>query len=161
MAEGYTKIKNDVLKGLARLKVSGATFNVLFAIITNTLAFHKDQHQLSIGFLEKATGLSRMSVVRAIQELCDLEIIKITGEKSGSRPRTIRIYSTKIGMIPNPVQGSTNSDTKNSTNSDTQEIKEKEILNKREKKKTSFSSIEEMNKYYDEHPEEVDDDDDL
>jgi len=170
MAKGYTKINNDVLQGLAKLKISGATFNVLHAIINNTLSFHRNQHQLSNGYLAKATGLNESTVIRSIQELERLKIIKIVSESCGSRPRTIRILTGNIATLAKTEGGTGNSASENTGNpasentgsSATQEIKEEiKDINKREKKKISFSSLEEMSRYYAEHPEEGGDDGDI
>lgn len=149
MAKGYTHIDNDILRGLARLRISGATFNVLIAIINNTLSFHRRQHELSNGFLVKATGLNESSVIRAIKELNSLGIIEITRECAGSHPRTIKLLTGKIAMMAK-LEGGGGSSASNSTgnsasiltgNSAIQEIKKENKENK-EKEKGIFSSPE-------------------
>ena len=146
MAKGYTHIDNDILRGLGRLRISGATFNVLMAIISNTLSFHRRQHELSNGFLVKATGLNESSVIRAIRELEALGIIEIARENIGSHPRTVKILTGNIAMMAKMEGGGGNS-ASNSTcssasiltgNSANQEIKEenKEI---KEEEKEIFS----------------------
>ena len=168
MAKGYTHIDNDILRGLARLRISGATFNVLIAIINNTLSFHRRQHELSNGFLVKATGLNESSVIRAIRELEALGIIEIARENIGSHPRTVKILTGNIAMVAK-MEGGGGSSASNSTcssasiltgNSANQEIKEETKENKeKEKEFFSFSSLEEAKRYYEEHPEELDDGD--
>lgn len=147
MAKGYTHIDNDILRGLERLRVSGATFNVLMAIISHTLSFHRRQHELSNGFLVKATGLNESSVIRAIRELESLKIIEITRESIGSHPRTIKILTGNIATMAK-MEGGTGSSASNSTgnpdsiltgNPANQEIKEETKENK-EKEKDFFSS---------------------
>lgn len=170
MAKNYTHIPNDILAGLARLRISGTTFNVLFAIIRYTISFHRNQHELSNGFLMNATGLNERAVIRAIQELQDLKIIKIVSKNNGSHPRTIRILTDKIVTLTKTQGGtdknvSINTDKNVSENTDkivSQEIKE-EIKNqiKEKERKPSFSSLEEMSRYYAEHPEEGGDDGDI
>lgn len=167
MAKSYTHINNDILDGLAKLRVSGATLNVLLAIIRYTLSFHRNQHELSNGFLANATGLSERSVIRAMQDLEDREIIKIVSTKCGSHPKMVRIYTDRIVTLSKPQGGTVNPDSKNSDRSDrentvnpvTQENKEEIKENKEKERKPSvFSSIEEANRWYDEHPEELEDD---
>lgn len=142
MAKPYTKITNELLDNLAKLHVSGSTMNVLIAIIRNTISYHRNQHEISNGFLEKATGLKKSSVTRAIKELERREIIKIVQESRGSHPRVIRILVSNIGTVsktdPHVLISDTNnvliSDTINVSNFDTQEIKEtKEIKEKKRK----------------------------
>ena len=167
MAKSYTHINNDILDGLARLRVSGATLNVLLAIIRYTLSFHRNQHELSNGFLANATGLSESSVIRAMQDLEDRGIIKIVSTSCGSHPKMVRILTSRIATLSKPEGGAVNpdsekdvsSDRENTVNPDTQENK-KEIKENKEKeiKPSVFSSIEEANRWYDEHPEELEDD---
>lgn len=168
MAEGYTKIENKIFEGLARLRIKGASFRVLMAIIRNTKCYGKDSQPLSNGFLMKATGLSEMSVIRAIKELSSLKIIKITEKGSGTRPKIIRLSTNRIVTLTQTKGGtntdgsvSTSADDSTSTNRDvTQEIKEKKDINKRKKKKPDFfSSMEEAKQWYEDHPEELEDDD--
>ena len=167
MAKSYTHINNDILDGLIKLKVSGSTLKVLLAIIRYTVSFHRNQHELSNGFLMKATGLSEMSVIRAIQELERLEIIKIVSEACGSHPRTVRILTNRIVTLTTLGEGANKNDSKSTNKNDSEntnsfegeEIKKENKENKEKERKPSvFSSIEEANRWYDEHPEELEDD---
>ena len=171
MAKNYTKINNELITGLAKSKFKRAsTYMVLLAIIRNTLSYHRNQHEMSNGFLAKATGLSERSVIRAIQELEQLKIIKITSESCGSHPRTIRIYTDRVvtmtdvqGGTDSPVSENTDNPVSNNTDSPvTQEIKETKDIKEREKKEITFSSddsddcfasLEEANAYFEAHPE--------
>ena len=170
MAKGYVKLNNEIISGLARLKLtSPSSYMVLFAIIRNTLCYHRNQHDLSNDFLANATGLNRRSVIRGLKELQAKGIIKIVSKGSGSHPKLVRILSDNLVTVTDTVIGSDNPvtkegdnpDTTNSDNPVTQEIIGNKRINKREKKENSFSSLEEAKKYYTEHPEEVEDDGDI
>lgn len=167
MAKGYVKLNNEFISGLARLKLtSPSSYMVLFAIIRNTLCYHKNQYELSNGFLEKATGLSERSVIRAIQELEGRGIIKTVSKNCGSHPRILRILTDRVVTLTASSNLTDNSDSENTDNSDsintdnpvTQEIIGNNSIKEREKKEISFSSLEEAKRYYAEHPEEVEDD---
>ena len=162
MAEPYTKIQNRIWDGLGRLNVSKNSYMVLSVIIRNTLCFHRNQQELSNGFLEKATGLSERSVIRAIRELERRGIIKIVSPSCGSHPRLVRIYPDKIDTLTkaqghpdkNDSDNPDKNDSDNPDKNDSEEIKEKikeEI--KEKERKDSFSSIEEATAYYEAHPE--------
>ena len=147
MAKGYTHIDNDILRGLARLRISGATFNVLMAIISNTLSFHRRQHELSNGFLMNATGLRERTVIRAIQELSDKGIITIVYENIGSHPRTVKLLTDKIVTLTKMSVG-TDKNVSNSTDKNvsiltdtpvSQELKEENKEIKEEERDFSFS----------------------
>jgi len=168
MAKGYVKLNNEFISGLARLKLtSPSSYMVLFAIIRNTLCYHKNQYELSNGFLEKATGLSERSVIRAIQELESRGIIKTVSKSCGSHPRILRILTDRVVTLTASANLTDNSDSENTDNSDsnntdspvTQEIIGNNSIKEREKKEISFSSLEEAKRYYEEHPEELDDGD--
>lgn len=147
MAKGYTDIKNDLFSGMARLKLTGAAFMVLNAIIRNTLCFHRDQHELSNSYLQFATGLSERSVIRAVYELEKLGIIKIVSKSCGSNPRKIRILTDRIVTLTETViltdkNNSDNTDRNDSENTDnpvTQERKEKRKEESKKEKKEFLS----------------------
>lgn len=169
MAKGYTKINNSMFDALAKWDLTGAEFRVLMAIIRNTMCYHRNQHEISNGFLANATGLSESSVIRAVQSLSDKKIIQIVSAGKGSHPKTIRFLTVKHDTLSNTEGGTVMHDSKRgvipdsiyTVIPDTQEIKEIKDINKREKKKISFSSLEEMSRYYAEHPEEGGDDGDI
>jgi len=148
MAKGYTDIKNDLFSGMARLKLTGAGFMVLNAIIRNTLCFHRDQHELSNSFLQSATGLSERSVIRAVYELENHKIIKIVSKSCGSYPRKIRILTDRIVTLTETVSkgdrnSSENTDRNDSENTDnpvTQERKEESKEKRKEEKKEFLSN---------------------
>jgi phage replication O-like protein O len=132
MAKGYTRIDNDLIEGLAKLKVSGATLNVLLAIIRNTLSYHKIQHELSNSFLMKATNSNESTVIRAIQELEKRKIIEVVKGSNGSHPKQIRILTGNIATLAKTEGGTGNSasestgknDSENTGNSAREETKE-------------------------------------
>ena len=178
MAKGYTRIENDFMRGLVRLDISRAAYKVLLAITCNTLLFHRNQHELSNSFLMKTTGLTEMTVIRAIHDLEEKKYIEIVSESRGTHPRIIRLCTNNIVTLTKMLQGGNKNDTPRGNNSVSgrgnspvsQEIKkENKESNKREKKDfflfsnekpECFASIEEANRWYAEHPEEDDEDED-
>lgn len=149
MAKGYVKLNNELISGLARLKLtSPSSYMVLFAIIRNTLCYHKNQHDLSNDFLANATGLNRRSVIRGLKELEANNIIKIVSESCGSHPKIIRILSDNLVTVTdtvihsdNPVtEKGDNPDTLYSDNPVTQEIIGNNSIKEREKKEISSFS---------------------
>ena len=152
MAKSYTHINNDILDGLIRLKVSGSTLKVLLAIIRYTISFHRNQHELSNGFLMKATGLSEMSVIRSIQELERLGIIKIVSDACGSHPRTIRILTNRIVTLTTLGEGANKNDSKSTNKNDSEitnsfegeENKKETKETKKKERKLSLSELAEL-----------------
>ena len=119
MAKGYVKLNNDFISGLAKLKLtSPSSYMVLFAIIRSTLCFHRNQHELSNGFLENATGLSERSIIRAMKELESKGIIKIVSESCGSHPRKVRILTDKVVTLTASSNLTDNPDSENTDNPD-------------------------------------------
>ena len=152
MAKSYTHINNDILDGLIRLKVSGSTLKVLLAIIRYTVSFHRNQHELSNGFLMKATGLSEMSVIRSIQELERLGIIKIVNDACGSHPRTVRILTNRIVTLTTLGEGANKNDSKSTNKNDSEntnsfegeENKKETKETKKKERKLSLSELAEL-----------------
>lgn len=155
MGDGYTKIRNGLISELAKLKLSSpSSYMVLFAVIRNTICFHRSQHEISNTFLMNATGLSKRSVIRAIQELSDAGIIQIIEDSSGHRPRLIRFR----GDNPDTSRGD-RCDTSRGDNPDTQEKKEiKEKIKKEniKRKVNSFTKMEAHDVDWDAIAEELD-----
>jgi phage replication O-like protein O len=80
---GYTAIANEIMEALARYRLPGEQVQCLLFILRKTYGYHKKTDEISITQFEKATGLARKSVTRAIAGLCDKRlIIKTTPKKS-------------------------------------------------------------------------------
>ena len=77
-ADRFTMIPNDIIETLAKTYMTPAESKLILAIIRKTIGYHKEIDLISYSQFEKATGLDRRHVGRAIQELVDRNIIETT-----------------------------------------------------------------------------------
>ena len=73
----FTQVPNVVLDELAA-KLSDSAFKLYVVLIRKTKGWDKERDAISISQFEKVTGKSRPTVVKAIDELIKLRLIKKT-----------------------------------------------------------------------------------
>lgn len=79
LKNGYTRIANELLEAICRVRLSCYAHRVLLAIIRETYGFHIKSWPISEGRLAKITGLARANVHRALCELEEKKIIESLG----------------------------------------------------------------------------------
>ena len=72
---GYTKIANEIMEALAKIRISGEERQVLDVIIRKTYGYNKKKDWISISQFVLATGLPKSSICRAINKLLTKNII--------------------------------------------------------------------------------------
>ena len=78
---GYTAIANEIMEALAAYRLPGEQMQCLCFILRKTYGFNKKSDEISLTQFEKATGMARKSVTRALSGLDDKNIIKRQGSK--------------------------------------------------------------------------------
>jgi phage replication O-like protein O len=78
--ENYTKVSNELLEALCRIRIPGEAVQVLYYIIRRTYGFGKKKDAISLSQFSKGTGLSRQNSSRAIKKLVKKNIIKVSKE---------------------------------------------------------------------------------
>ncbi|MBE0425775.1 MAG: replication protein [Nitrospirae bacterium] len=78
---GYTKIANEILEALARIRIPGEAVQVLLIIIRLTYGFQKKKDSISLSQFYLKTGIAKSSIIRAIRTLEKLNLIykKVNG----------------------------------------------------------------------------------
>ena len=84
LEEGYTKIANEIMEALAKIRISGEEWQILNVILRKTYGYNKKEDWISLSQFCLATGLTKSSICRAIHKL----LIKNTIDKkdNGSAP---------------------------------------------------------------------------
>jgi phage replication O-like protein O len=72
---GYTKIANELLEALARIRISGEANQILLVILRKTYGFNKTEDAISLSQFHLFTGIKKPSITRAIRKLEELNII--------------------------------------------------------------------------------------
>ena len=73
--ESFTKIQNNILDALCRVRIPGEAVQVLMTIIRLTYGWQRDKWKISSGLFCRMTGVDRRNVHRAIKILEDMNII--------------------------------------------------------------------------------------
>jgi phage replication O-like protein O len=77
LEEGYTKIANEIMDALCRMRIPGEERQVLDAILRKTYGWNKCEDKISMGQIAEMTGLKRQNVNRAIKSLSSKMITSV------------------------------------------------------------------------------------
>ncbi|MFS0776230.1 replication protein [Neobacillus sp. 3P2-tot-E-2] len=75
LEHGYTRIANDILEHMARIKLSPTQYRILFLVWRCTYGFQKKEHDMSLSYISEATGLDKRNIRRELKSLEDKKII--------------------------------------------------------------------------------------
>ena len=87
---GYTRIANELLDAICRLKISGNEHCILWYIVRKTYGFHTKNSAISLQEISRATGIAKSHVSVALKNLAEYGIIK-KASANGTRPQEISI----------------------------------------------------------------------
>ncbi|MEW6417625.1 MAG: replication protein [Nitrospirota bacterium] len=73
--DGYTKIANELLEAMARIRIPGEPRQVFDVVLRRTYGFNKKADAISLSQFCLATGLKRNTICRAVQKLLSLNLI--------------------------------------------------------------------------------------
>lgn len=79
LENGYTRVANELLEALSRVRLTAYAHCVLVALIREIYGFQVKSWPISEGRLAKITGLARANVHRALCELKEKNIIECLG----------------------------------------------------------------------------------
>lgn len=81
--DGYTRIANEIMDALARIRIPGEARQVLDVILRKTYGWNKRTDRISLSQFVEGTGLSKVHISQAIDKLINLNLI-ITEKGKGS-----------------------------------------------------------------------------
>lgn len=105
---GYTRIANELLDALIKFCPGGSQGQVLLAVIRKTYGFQKKEDQVSISQIQKATCLSRRTVIYAIQNLEAKHMLIVKRKKASDNLNRINKISIQKKYTKWVVQGISN-----------------------------------------------------
>jgi len=79
--DGYTRLANNLLETIYKVRINGNAMSVLLAIVRMTYGWNKPRDRIAGVQLADETGLSESEVSRAINQLQERNIIEVTGDK--------------------------------------------------------------------------------
>ena len=75
LENGYTRIANEILDVLAKTSLNGTQRRVLDVVFRQTYGYHRKEHNLSLTFIAKATGIHKKQIQRELSALIERNII--------------------------------------------------------------------------------------
>lgn len=77
--DGYTKIANELLDALCKIRIPGEARQILDVIFRKTYGWNKKEDDISLGQFAEATGLSKIHVCQNLKKLLKMNIITEKG----------------------------------------------------------------------------------
>ncbi len=72
---GYTKIANEILDHLAKLRINGEAMQVLWVVFRKTYGFNKKEDAIALSQFVESTGMRKPDVCRALNKLESIGVI--------------------------------------------------------------------------------------
>lgn len=161
--DGYTKISNELLEQIYAAHFNSTQFGIILCVIRYTYGFHRKNAKLSNSFIAKAIGKSDRSVKRGIVELLAMNVL-IPERYSSTSTKKLGInkkYNTwkfptsdKNDTSQNCHQSSDKNDTSTSDKNDTN------LVTDLSPKKVNIIQKKNKEKYKENLPPAIDDEDD-
>ena len=98
---GYTRIANEIMDNLAKIRIAGEARQMLDVIIRKTYGFNKKEDKISTSQFMKLTGLSRIAIPKARRKLLELNLITVS-QKGYSQGLTYSIQKNYEKWQPYP-----------------------------------------------------------
>lgn len=106
LEDGYTRIANELLERLMKIKLNGTQHNIVHCIVRYTYGFQRKSHAMSLSFISEAVEAHKDTVKRELDKLIECKIVKVfrPGDYTNSREIGMnkdvedwQIYSKPIG----------------------------------------------------------------
>ncbi|MDA3862023.1 MAG: replication protein [Melioribacteraceae bacterium] len=80
----FTRLSNELLEALCKIKVSGAAMSILLVIFRKTYGFNKKKDRISLSQFSELTGIERSNCSRAVAKLESMNLITISKDINSS-----------------------------------------------------------------------------
>ncbi len=144
LENGYTKIANEILEALARIRIAGEAGQVFYFILRKTYGFNKKADPISLSQFSLGTGLKKNTICKAINKLKELNLITNKGNDLATIYSINKDFSTwkalpKKGTLPIKGKVITNKGNKRYQYGDIQKKVLKETITKEISEQSSQS----------------------
>jgi phage replication O-like protein O len=92
--DGYTKIANELLDALIKIRIPGEARQIFDAILRKTYGFNKKSDQIALSQFMTITGLKKVAICKGIKKLLELNIITQKGNDIAKEYGINKHYST-------------------------------------------------------------------
>jgi phage replication O-like protein O len=120
LENGYTKIANELLVAIYGTNFNATQLKIILCVIRYTYGFNRKSHELSIGFISKATGVSKRYISEELNNLIKSNVLVTVKEYSASKCRVLKLnkdyskwlgYRTILQQVNNTSTGEQDFDT--------------------------------------------------
>lgn len=105
LEDGYTRIANEVLEHMAKVRLTPTQYRILFIIWRYTYGFNRKTHHLSIGFLARAIECDERAVRRSVREMLDRRILLENGTHGRIRVLGFNKHFAQWVVEPEQAEG--------------------------------------------------------
>lgn len=86
---GYTKIANELLEEIVKRPFNGTQLRIVLVVWRYTYGFQRKDHELSVSFICKATGISKRQIQKELQNLIENRVVIEVNAASFNKTRKI------------------------------------------------------------------------
>lgn len=137
LENGYTKLANEIIDALSKIRISGEAMQCLFHILRKTYGWNKKSDKISISSFVLHTGIRKPGVIRALKKLQSMSIIIIKKDTSYVNEYLFnkdfsswKPLSKKIQGVSKKIMGGIKKDTESGIKNDTLKINIKDTITK-------------------------------
>lgn len=88
---GFTKVPNELLEALAKAKLNGTANSIMHCVIRYTCGFHREEHDLSYGYISVFTGKNENQIGKEVRSLMERRILIEYTEPTSKQARVLGI----------------------------------------------------------------------
>lgn len=90
LENGYTRIADEILEKVAQTKLNGTQLRILLIVWRCTYGWQKKEHELSEGYLSKATGIHKQQIKRELKVLIEKDILIVSQQATFNKGRVLK-----------------------------------------------------------------------
>jgi phage replication O-like protein O len=87
---GFTRVANELLEVVAYQKFNGTQSRIILTLWRYTYGFSRKEHDLSLTFISRATGIHKQQVKKEMDKLIEKKVILVTEESTYNTSRKIQ-----------------------------------------------------------------------
>lgn len=89
LEDGYTRIANEILEVVSKVKLNGTQYKILMVIWRYTYGFNRKDSEFSLNFLSEATNSNKQQVKRELDKLIEHKVITVVKEAGFNTSRRL------------------------------------------------------------------------
>lgn len=89
LENGFTRIADEILEVVPTFKFNGTQLRIIMIVWRYTYGFSRKDHEMSLTFFSKATGLGKTQIDREIKNLIEANVLIVTEESTYTKSRKL------------------------------------------------------------------------